>query len=149
MNVLASPNEKRGCTTVLAVIGGVVLTLLVCVFFATFTELDSAAAPSGHQVVYKVTTERPNDGWPACFTFDTTYDLHGGTAQKSVGICDGARSVQVDQFTGARGDFVYLSAQNDEYFARFGCQIFIDNQLVYQTHSEGQYVIASCSGSVP
>lgn len=105
----------------------------------------AGSSSSIHRVVYKVTTNR---NWGSCYWFDTTYEMQSGTAQKSVSICDSATTTVVDQRTGSAGDFVYLSVQNDEQAARISCQIYIDGKVVYQTWSNGQYVIASCSGSI-
>lgn len=144
------PEKKSGgCTKILAIIGG--LALVVVAFFAVaiFSVSNSVVSSSRNdeqRVVYRVTTSRD---WGGCYGFDATYEMPSGTAQKGVSICNGDTFTQVDQRTGRRGDFVYLSVQNDEQLARIGCEIHINGTLVYQTHSEGQYVIASCSGSIP
>lgn len=104
-----------------------------------------SAPPSTRQVVYKITTSRD---WGLCYGFDTTYEMPHGTSQRPVSICDGATSAVVDKRTGSRGDFVYLSVQNDKDSAVIGCEIYIDGNLTFQNYSQGQYVIASCSGSI-
>lgn len=112
----------------------------------SYTSTSASAVQRSHQVIYKVTTSRDRGG---CYGFDTTYEMQSGTAQKSVSICDGKPSTVVDQRTGHSGDFVYLSVQNDEQWAKISCEIHIDDKLVHKTFSDGQYVIASCSGSIP
>jgi hypothetical protein len=99
-----------------------------------------------HQVVYKVTTDRD---WNECYDFDTTYEMPSGTAQKTVTLCDSTTSGVVDSRAGDSGDFVYLSVQNGRQLTRISCEIHIDGKLVHKTYSKGQYVIASCSGSIP
>lgn len=151
MYTLQPEKKSNGCVRILAVIGAITLLVVVAAFAVILFPFrpSSSANTTQKLVVYQVTTTRNTSGWPSCFGFDTTYELGSGTAQKRVNICDGARRTTVDQFTGSSGDFVYLSVQNDKYLARIGCSIYIDGKLVYQTHSEGQYVIASCSGSIP
>lgn len=146
---LQPPKKSRGCVNVLAVIGGISLALFAIVLLGGFTLLGSTPAPSSHEVIYKVTTNLDSGTWPTCNYFDTTYDLRGGTAQKTVSICDGDHHTEVDRFTAQRGDFVYLSVQNGQRYGGVTCQIFVDGALLYHTHSDGQYVIASCSGSIP
>jgi hypothetical protein len=105
-------------------------------------------ASTYHDVVYKVATNRTDYGSWHCFNFDATYEMPSGTAQRPAAICDGDRSAIVDHRTANLGDSVYLSVQNDEYYAVISCEIWIDGALAFQTYSEGQYKIASCSGSV-
>lgn len=142
----------RKATPLIAVL--VILVLLV-LFNSPKTQsahraASSAARPTNtppltHQVVYKVATSRDV---AECYGFDTTYEMPSGTAQKTVNICDGSHRTVVDQRTGSRGDFVYLSVQNDEQYAGIACEIYVDGELVFHTVSSGQYVIASCSGSI-
>lgn len=113
--------------------------------FAASVSRSTNAPPSIHQVVYKITTSRD---WGLCYGFDTTYEMPHGTSQRPVSICDGATSAVVDKRTGSRGDFVYLSAQNDKDSAIIGCEIYIDGELAFQNYSQGQYVITSCSGRI-
>lgn len=153
MYTLQPAKKSSGCLKALAVIGvialGVFGMIVLVVFTATMLPSSASTGPSTHRVVYKVTTDRDSSVYPSCYGFDTTYEMPSGTAQKSVSICDGAKSVVVDQRSGSSGDFVYLSVQNDKYAARIGCEIHIDGKLIHRTYSQGQYVIASCSGSVP
>lgn len=152
MYTLQAPKKSYGCTTVLAVIGGLTLFVIGAIFLMGFvaavgrsSSYASSHASTQHHVVYKVTTSRD---WDECYYFDVTYEMPSGTSQNSAAICDGKTSAVIDQRSADLGDFVYLSVQNDEQSANIGCQIWIDGSLVYETHSQGQYVIASCSGSV-
>ena len=147
MYTLQSEKKSGGCAKALVVIGAIMLVGIVFSLFVISAVSSVGSTSISHHVVYKATTSRLKGG--NCFDFDATYEMPSGTSQKSGGRCNGSRSVIVDQRTAAPGDFVYLSIQNDEWSARIGCEIYIDEKLVYQTHSEGQYVIASCSGSVP
>lgn len=114
--------------------------------FSSERTTPANAVSRSHQVIYKVTTSRDRGN---CYGFDTTYEMQSGTAQKAVSICDGKTSTVVDQRTGQTGDFVYLSVQNDEMWAKISCEIHVSGKLLYKTYSEGQFVIASCSGLLP
>lgn len=153
MYTLQPEKKNRGCITFLAVIGAIAIILVglfvVVVFVAMDTPSYAGSAPSTHRVVYKVITDRDSSVYPSCFWFDATYEMSSGTAQNSIPVCDGARTAIVDERTASRGDFVYLAVQNDEWLARIGCEIHVDGKLVHRTYSEGQYVIASCSGTIP
>lgn len=153
MYALQPEKKSNGCLTVFAVIGVIALAVaglfVVGVFAATSQPSSARNSSTTRTIVYKVTTARDSSVYPSCYWFDATYEMPSGTAQKSASICDGARSAEVDRRTGSPGDFVYLSVQNDEMLARIGCRIYVDGKLVFQTYSEGQYVIASCSGSIP
>lgn len=96
-----------------------------------------------HKVVYKVSVLQSG-----CHSIGTTYRMPSGTAQKDVRACSDSTTVTIDSRTAQRGDFLYLSVQNDENFTTISCQIFVDDILTYQTKSTGEYVIASCSGRI-
>jgi hypothetical protein len=151
MYALQPPKKTNPLIIILAVIGGIFMLLFACVLVSSlFSGSASVAAPhAARRAVYKVTTTRDTSVYPSCVGFDVTYEMPSGTAQKTVDICDGAHSVTVDDRGVSGGDFVYLSVQNGKYSATTGCEIWIDGKLAYQTRSEGQYVIASCSGSAP
>jgi len=146
---LEPEKKSKGCVTFLAAIGVAALAIIglfIVVIFATSnTPSYATTSRSTHRVKYVVATDHP----VLCRDIDVTYEMAHGTAQKSVTLCDGPTSQIVDEFVGSSGDFVYLAAQNGKYYAEISCKIYIDSQLVYHTTSEGQYVIASCSGSIP
>lgn len=146
------PEKKKSnvFVRILAVVGAMALAIFGCVIALLISPLSNiASAPVSHDVVYKVRTNRDSSVYPSCYWFDVTYEMTGGTSQNNAAICDGAKTVEVDRFVGYSGDFVYLSVQNDKYLARIACEIYIDGKLESRTFSNGQYVIASCSGRVP
>lgn len=149
---METPQPKKASSaanTILYIVGAIVL-LFYGLPMLSRNVLRSAnfnTSPSTHSVIYKATTDRLK--YNDCFGFDATYEMPSGTSQKGGGACGAGNSVVVDRRPGNSGDFVYLSIQNDEYAANIGCEIYIDGKLVYQTRSSGQYVIASCSGSIP
>jgi hypothetical protein len=48
-----------------------------------------------------------------------------------------------------RGDFVYISAQRGDGTGTVRCTITAGGERIERAESEGEFVIASCSGSVP
>ena len=48
-----------------------------------------------------------------------------------------------------RGAFAYLSAQTQYRAGRIKVEILVGGTVWKQANSEGEYVIATCSGSVP
>lgn len=151
MYALQPEKKNRGCVNILAAIGlvtlGIVSLLGIVVVISMLSIGNLSASSQTHNVMYKATTDRLK--YNDCFGFDATYEMPSGTSQKGGGLCGVGNSVVVDQRRGNSGDFVYLSIQNDEWAATIGCEIYIDGKLVYQNHSDGQYVIASCNGSIP
>lgn len=147
---LQPEKKSNGCVTFLAVIGLIALVIVglfgVAVFAAAGSSASIGSSSTTHSVVYRAVTSRLDGD---CFGFDATYEMPSGTSQKNGGVCNGSNSIVVDTRTASRGDFLYLSVQNDDYWAIVSCEIIIDGKLAYRTSSEGQYVIASCSGSVP
>ncbi|MGR3220099.1 MAG: hypothetical protein ACUZ8H_09835, partial [Candidatus Anammoxibacter sp.] len=51
-------------------------------------------------------------------------------------------------FTGSKGDFVYLSAQNNNISGSVAVTISIGNTTYKTSTSNGAYVIATASGSL-
>lgn len=104
------------------------------------------SAPQTHEVVYKILTTD-------CMTFDVTYEMPGGTSQKSVNACPSGNVV--DHLTAKHGDFLYLSAQNTmEPYAGytqkpFSCSISVDGEAVATVQSTGFASIASCDARIP
>lgn len=140
MYALQPQKKSNPLVLVLAIIGGIAVALvalyIIVIFAASGAPSSASTVPSTHRVVYKVTTDVDTSVHPSCVLFDTTYEMAGGTAQKGVTICGGARSAEVDQFVGYSGDFVYLAAQNSsKYFAKISCAIYVDGKLIYQTYS--------------
>jgi len=50
------------------------------------------------------------------------------------------------KFQAKRGQFLYLSVQNNEPLGWVKCEIYSGGKLIDTALSEGEYVIASCSG---
>jgi len=53
------------------------------------------------------------------------------------------------KFTGAKGNFIYVSAQNNGQSGTVTSTIYINGQSFKTATSSGAYVIATASGSVP
>ncbi len=82
---------------------------------------------------------------------DITMESGSGTSQQSnlkvpLSSKGGAKglTLKVD-----RGDFVYISAQNQGSSGSVTCRITVDNVVVSTVTSSGGYTIATCSGRAP
>lgn len=53
------------------------------------------------------------------------------------------------QFEGSSGDFVYVSAQNQQDHGNVTATIYINGGVFQTSTSSGAYVIASAYGSIP
>jgi hypothetical protein len=45
-----------------------------------------------------------------------------------------------------RGDFVYVSAQNDSEYGKVTCRIEVDGEVISENSASGAYAIATCKG---
>ena len=88
-----------------------------------------------YQVKYKVggTTSQ------ASLTYE---NAQGGTEQMDVRV-----PWEKTIGTVERGDFLYLSAQNQNDSGSITCEIWVDGNRWKHSISSGAYVIASCNGS--
>jgi hypothetical protein len=100
------------------------------------SSLSNYSAPTTYRVTYKVTGTATG----ASVTYENP---QGGTEQDDYVSIPWEKS-----FTFGRGDFVYLSAQNDSEYGSVACEIWV-NEVKWKTStSRGAYSIASCSGLV-
>jgi hypothetical protein len=77
--------------------------------------------------------------------FDITYEnSSGNTEQKTI-----SSGSWTTTFTGNQGDFVYISAQTDNENANITAKIYYQGDVIEQSSSSGDYVIATASGSLP
>jgi len=73
----------------------------------------------------------------------TVQNPRGGTQQTTVSL------PYRGSFTGfQRGDFVYLSAQNQESHGAVECRVRIDGEIIYEARSVGGYAVCSVSGPI-
>lgn len=94
--------------------------------------------PGTKMVIYNV------DGLDGATRASLTYtNEQGGTEQVEVTL-PWRKVLSVP-----RGQFVYISAQNQGATGGVSCDIRVDMQLFKHSESRGAYVIASCSGSTP
>jgi len=76
--------------------------------------------------------------------FDITYqNSSGNTSQQDISSGNWTYS-----FTGASGDFVYISAQANNENATVTTKIYYKGKLIENATSNGDYVIATSSGSL-
>ena len=89
-------------------------------------------------------------------TYSVRYRVVGAHFDVSYSYASGATEQQDQQvrrfereFDAPAGAFLYLSAQNNDEDGGVRCLIDIDGERVQYAASQGDYVIASCSASVP
>lgn len=132
-------------------LGGLVLCVVTTavvgvsvVWFGPFAQgYTYSAVPASHSVVYQIAT-------PECISFDATYAVPDGTAQKNMTACPDQG--YVGSFKGHSGEFLYLSIQNvsrSPTRSRFSCIIQVDGKVIARVTSQGTSHIATCSESLP
>jgi hypothetical protein len=98
--------------------------------------VPAASHPTTHSVMYRVTTGGNR-------RVDLTYENEGGNGEQRSNV----RTPWQVSYRMQDGDFVYVSAQLQAY-GIVTCEILVDGAVVETATSSGQYVIATCSGSV-
>lgn len=126
-------------TQIIRILAAVVLLVFfVAAFLITGGDDDSDASSDRARVVYDVTDTSRG-------TVSLTYENAGGNSQQeSNAVTPWGKRYSMDS-----GDFVYVSAQRGQGTGTVRCTITIDGEVVEQAESTGEFVIATCSGSVP
>lgn len=136
-----APKRKReGCVTTLAKLAFTILFLLALLYLADvflFASPSSTSSP-GSRVTVKYSVGGSTDS-----AFVTYKNQSGNTQQQEVNL-PWSRT-----FTMQPGDFVYISAQNQESGGSISCSITADGRVIENASSVGGYVIAECSGTAP
>lgn len=101
-------------------------------------DLPSTAGRCEHQIVYEYAGS-------AGFVSLTYENAQGNTEQK--GSVPNKSSISLGVIP--CGSFVYISSQNQGDAGSVTCDIKADGHVIEHARSEGAYVIATCSGSVP
>lgn len=102
----------------------------------TETDTYEYVPPATYTVTYKV------DGF---ITASLTYsNEQGGTEQ----ISEAKVPWMTTLYDMRSGDFVYISAQNDQEYGGVTVEIYLDDILVKSSSSHGAYVIATASGRI-
>lgn len=117
--------------------------LLLCLFLSACSGARPVlpvvpTIPTMHTVTYQI-------GGTGRNSVDLTYENASGNSQQE--------TINVPwsiEFQAPAGQFVYLSGQLAvRGKSTVTCKILVDGQVVEEAESEGEYVIATCSGSVP
>lgn len=126
----------------------IIITLVVLVgglFVVNWIQVESARVqqrvreglePTSYNVVYRV---------------KGTAQLVDVTMRNQTGNTEQISNVKVpnaQEYTMERGDFVYISAQNQGETGSVTCEIEVNGVVVETATSTGEFVIATCSGSV-
>ena len=139
--------EKSGSW--LMTLGVVLLSAIAILFFANIagksaSDLSTYSAPVPSAPTLPATYEVAYKVGGTCGRASMTYaNSQGGTEQTT-------RSLPWTQayYTMGRGDFAYVSAQNERNAVNIYCEIFVNGVSWKKSSSSGGYSIASCSGSV-
>lgn len=94
-----------------------------------------------HTVVYTASADSvTGSGRSGMLTLETE---NGGTSQAVVDLPFSGTST-----TFHRGDFLYISVQNQQPAGSVTCRITVDGKVVSENTSDGGYTIATCQGKV-
>jgi hypothetical protein len=131
--VSTEPQKKKRSWIVWLLI---VIGLLLCWLLSQGSGDTPSSFSSGttYEVIYKVTGTASR----ASLTYNNE---QGGTEQTEIAI------PWEKQFTVKRGEFLYISAQNEGETGSVTCEIWVDGNKWRESTSSGAYKIASCSGS--
>jgi hypothetical protein len=118
------------------VIALLIMTTLACVSSGGSVSTPKATRATTHTVEYIVKS--------TVSEYDITYNnAQGNTEQKDLRIRDWTLSMTVEP-----GFFAYISAQIGGS-GTISCQIKQDGKVIEEATSDGRYVIATCSASIP
>lgn len=139
-----SEKNSGGCSnTALIVIGmiiiGVILILMIGDSSGSSGNTSSGISRPSEKTSYKVKYEIPGTATSVSITLQ---NAQGGTEQ-------GDYKVPFSQiFTFQSGEYVYISAQNNDDHGTVTCKIYVDGVEVKSSTSTGAFVIATCRGSL-
>ncbi len=125
----------------LAVVGCVGLAFMVALFGESDDDSGNLGSSSDTvRVVYRVTDSSPSG------TASLNYENAGGNTEQ----VEDADTPWEERLSLGRGGFAYVSAQRQgPGSGTVRCTISVDGEVVEEAESTGQFVIATCSGSVP
>lgn len=115
----------------------VALGLIVALLSACETSGSSGGGGGTHTVRYEVTGDVTDQ---ADMTFQNE---NGDTGQQGQQALPWTYSIQA-----LEGDFLYISAQNDNDYGSVTCAIYVDGTLSESNVSSGAYAICTASGSL-
>jgi hypothetical protein len=132
----AAQNKPSGCTYILVVLIAIVGAIWI---FGDFG--DGSGGGSDY--------ERSSD------TYSIKYRVSGTTTRASLTYeNESSNTEQIvvslpwsESFTAEKGQFLYISAQNEKGSGSIKCEILQGGEVIEEATSSGAYVIASCSGS--
>jgi hypothetical protein len=137
----AAPQKKGGgCLNALGLI-----TLIACALVGLLLMWSALSSPST-----STSTGRPSSTYSVRYYVSGTADRASLTLENQSGNTE---QITVDlpwskELTLEYGDFMYISAQNEDDRGTINCAISVNTITVEQASSNSAYGIASCSGSV-
>lgn len=79
---------------------------------------------------------------------DVTMSSPTGTVQVSPDIPMTRKTGETGaEYEFVRGEFVYLSAQKKDYYGDIVCRIYVDDVLISENSSSGEYAVVTCDGN--
>ena len=128
--------------TMSVLVGAGGLVLVVQIGLANSSQQATSPAAPQLRVTYEV------DGTAS--TAGVTASTPTGTEQHDINIpLTNTSGVAGVSHVAQRGEFLYLSAQNQGSEGTITCRITLDGEVVSENSSSGEYGIASCEFSVP
>jgi len=138
------PRRKRDWTRIVSIAFLAILSIfIIYVLIVSYQPVPSyritqssanSYSEDDHSIIYRVTGSNG---------LSITYANQGGdTAQIKT-----YKQSWDYSFRAKSGQFLYVSAQNEDKYGGVQCEIVVDGSTVKHTESQGGYVIASCSTS--
>jgi hypothetical protein len=143
IRVNSPPAQQKPKRTTEIVLISLVIVMICCVasIFAyqnrgsITNSADDTIRSSGNEVEYRLFGSTN-------LASITMQNETGGTEQLNVNI------PYSKKLTMNSGDFAYISAQNQNDSGSISCEIWINGKKLKESHSDGGYAIASCSGYI-
>lgn len=130
----------------------IVVGTAFAIWVPSWFKTDSSSSSSSYSSVVSSSRKVLYEVEGTATTVNITYQTPSGTAQgadKKVPLGNKASGTVGITLAMERGDFVYISAQNQGSSGTVTCRITVDGVVVSKVTSSGAYTIASCSGKAP
>lgn len=127
---------RKQITITLAVGAGMIVLVVVLALLSLHP-----VATKTHEVLYEATADSYTGGGRSGLV---TAQTVAGTTQ-GTGLLPFSDTIRDFH----RGDFVYISVQNQQPAGSVTCRITVDGTVVSENTSTGAYAIATCQGKVP
>lgn len=150
----ARPRIETGPKVALGCLGLVALLFLLGSIGGRSGDSGTSPAAAPRQSVAPRVYVPPASAAP--LAYEVTYTVGGSTSSASITYQNATGSTEQDDavtvpwfstFSASPGDFLYISAQNNNESGTVTCQIAVNGTVIKTAHSSGAYTIATCSGA--